>query len=132
MIAPETIKGKAELLIDFEDRLTLMDTLILCRFYRDMYPWERLEKIIEMTTGQKQDKAALRKRAAEISTLIRSFNIREGLKPEHDTLPKRFYKEMLKTGHGIKKQELETMLQEYYSFRGWRKNGFPEVTPDIP
>jgi len=132
MIAPEIIEGKAELLIDFEDRLTLMDTLILCRFYRDMYPWERLGEIIEMTTGLKQDKAALRERAAEISTLIRCFNIREGMKPEDDNLPKRFYKESLKSGHGIKKQELETMLQDYYNLRGWHKNGFPEVMPNIP
>lgn len=131
LIDPDTIKGKAELLIDFEDRLTLMDTLILCRFYRDMYPWERLGEIIQMTTGQKQDNAALRKRAAEISTLIRCFNIREGLKPEHDTLPKRFSKEMLKTGHRIKKQELETMLQEYYDLRGWHNNGFPEIMPNL-
>jgi len=131
MIAPEITKGKAELLIDFEDRLTLMDTLILCRFYRDMYPWERLGEIIEMTTGLKQDKAALRERAAEISTLIRCFNIREGMKPEDDNLPKRFYKESLKSGHGIKKQELETMLQDYYNLRGWHKNGFPEVMPNI-
>ncbi len=131
IIDPEIIKGKAELFIDFEDRLTLMDTLILCRFYRDMYPWNRLGKIIEMTTGLKQDKAALRKRASEISTLIRCFNIREGLKPEDDNLPKRFYKEILKTGHGIKKQELGTMLRDYYNLRGWQKNGFPEVMPNI-
>jgi aldehyde:ferredoxin oxidoreductase len=131
LIDPDTIKGKANIFIDFEDRLTLMDTLILCRFYRDMYPWERLGEIIEMTTGLKQDKAALHKRAAEISTLIRCFNIREGLKSEDDNLPKRFYKEMLETGHRIKKQELETMLQEYYNLRGWRKNGFPEVTPNL-
>ena len=132
MIAPEIIKGKAELLVDFEDRLTLMDTLILCRFYRDMYPWDRLGEIIEMTTGLKQDKAALRKRASEISTLIRCFNIREGLKPEDDNLPKRFYKESLKTGHGIKEEELGTMLQDYYNLRGWQKNGFPEVKPNVP
>jgi len=131
VIAPETIKGKAELLIDFEDRLTLMDTLILCRFYRDMYPWDRLGEIIEMTTGLKQDKAVLRERAAEISTLIRCFNIREGLKPEDDNLPKRFYKESLKTGHRIKKEELVTMLQDYYNLRGWHKNGLPEVKPNI-
>jgi len=131
VIAPETIKGKAELLVDFEDRLTLMDTLILCRFYRDMYPWDRLGEIIEMTTGLKQDKAALRERAAEISTLIRYFNIREGLKPEDDNLPKRFYKESLKTGHRIKKEELVTMLQDYYNLRGWHKNGLPEVKPNI-
>ncbi|MBW1728617.1 MAG: aldehyde ferredoxin oxidoreductase family protein [Deltaproteobacteria bacterium] len=132
MIAPEIIKGKAELLIDFEDRLTLMDTFILCRFYRDMYPWERLGEMVEMTTGLKQDKASLRKRAADISTLIRWFNIREGLKPEDDNLPKRFYKEMLKTGHSIKKQELQTMLQDYYNLRGWHKNGFPEIVPNVP
>jgi len=131
VIAPEIIKGKAELLIDFEDRLTLMDTFILCRFYRDMYPWERLGEIIEMTNGLKQDKAALRKRASEISTLIRCFNIREGLKPEDDNLPKRFYKESLNTGHRLKKQELGTMLRDYYNLRGWHKNGFPEVTPNI-
>jgi aldehyde:ferredoxin oxidoreductase len=131
LIAPETIKGKAELFIDFEDRLTLMDTLILCRFYRDMYPWERLGEIIQMTTGQKQDQAALKKRAAEISTLIRCFNIREGLKSEDDNLPKCFYKKMLNTEHRIKKQELETMLKEYYHLRGWRKNGFPEITPTL-
>ncbi len=132
IIDPEIIKGKAELLVDFEDRLTLMDTLILCRFYRDMYPWDRLGEIIEMTTGLKQDKAALRERAAAISTLIRSFNIREGLKPEDDNLPKRFYKESLKTGHRIKKEELGTMLQEYYNLKGWQKNGLPEVMPNIP
>ena len=131
VIAPETIKGKAELLVDFEDRLTLMDTLILCRFYRDMYPWDRLGEIIEMTTGLKQDKAALRERAAEISTLIRCFNIREGLKPEDDNLPKRFYKESLKTGHVIKEEELGTMLRDYYNLRGWHKNGVPEVKPNI-
>ncbi len=132
IIDPEIIKGKAELLVDFEDRLTLMDTLILCRFYRDMYPWDRLGEIIEMTTGLKQDKAALRERAAEISTLIRSFNIREGLKPEDDNLPKRFYKESLKTGHQIKEEELGIMLQDYYNLKGWQKNGLPEVKPNIP
>jgi len=46
--------------------------------------------------------------------------------------PNAFNKETLKTGHKIKKQELETMLQEYYNLKGWHKNGFPEVMPNIP
>jgi aldehyde:ferredoxin oxidoreductase len=37
MISPEQIAGKAELFIEFEDRLTIFDILILCRFYRDFY-----------------------------------------------------------------------------------------------
>jgi aldehyde:ferredoxin oxidoreductase len=129
MINTEVTKGKAGLLIDFEDRLTLMDALILCRFYRDIYPWDRLSRIIEMTTGLKADKAALQKIASEISTLTRCFNIREGLKPEDDNLPKRFYKEILKTGHVVKETDLAVMLKDYYTLRGWNENGVPKVKP---
>ncbi|HUT44625.1 MAG TPA: aldehyde ferredoxin oxidoreductase family protein [Desulfobacterales bacterium] len=129
MISPEVTKGKAGLLIDFEDRLALMDALILCRFYRDIYPWDRLSRIIEMTTGLKADKAALQKIASEISTLTRCFNIREGLKPEDDNLPKRFYKEILKTGHVVKETDLAVMLKDYYTLRGWNENGVPKVKP---
>jgi aldehyde:ferredoxin oxidoreductase len=46
MIPPDQIEDKAEMLIDFEDRLNIFDTLILCRFYRDLYSWEELEKTI--------------------------------------------------------------------------------------
>ncbi len=123
---PEITKGKAALLIDFEDRLILMDAFILCRFFRDIYPWDHLSRIIEMTTGLKADKAALQKIAFEISTLTRCFNIREGLKPEDDHLPKRFYKEMLNTGHIIKETDLTAMLKEYYCLRGWNENGVPK------
>ncbi len=125
-IDPDAVNGKAELLIDFEDRLILMDTLILCRFFRDIYPWNRLGQIIEMTTGLKADKTALRKIASELSSLIRRFNLREGLKPEDDRLPRRFYKEILKTGHVANETDLTVMLKDYYALRGWDENGVPE------
>jgi len=35
---PDTIKEKAEMLVDYEDRPPV-DALIFCRFYRDLYPW---------------------------------------------------------------------------------------------
>jgi len=127
MIDPEAVKGKAELFVDFEDRLTIMDTLILCRFFRDLYPWNRLEQIIQMTTGLTEDKATLQKRAAEISTLIRNFNIREGMRPEDDHLPGRFFKEILKTGHRMKEEDFEAMLMDYYRLRGWGKDGINTV-----
>jgi aldehyde:ferredoxin oxidoreductase len=131
MISPEVTKGKAELLIDFEDRLALMDAFILCRFFRDIYPWDRLSRIIEMTIGLKADKAALQKIASEISALTRCFNIREGLRPEDDHLPKRFYKEILKTGHVVKESDLAAMLKDYYTLRGWNENGVLKVKPAI-
>ena len=61
MIDPDQIEGKAELFIDFEDRLCLFDTLILCRFYRDLYPWPELSRIIHMTTGLNWGKEEIHK-----------------------------------------------------------------------
>jgi aldehyde:ferredoxin oxidoreductase len=126
LIDPDAVNGKAELLIDFEDRLILMDTLILCRFFRDIYPWARLGQIIEMTTGLKADKAALQKIATELASLTRCFNLREGLKSEGDRLPRRFFKEMLKTGHVANESDLAAMLKDYYTLRGWDEDGVPE------
>ncbi len=125
MIAPDQIEGKAEMLIDFEDRLTIFDSLILCRFYRDLYTWELLEEIIYKTTGNNATKPELRSIASNITTLIRKFNIREGLRPEHDHLPPGFYKKLRDSGRSLRPEEFHTMLKEYYSLRGWNKKGIP-------
>ena len=112
---------------DFEDRLTIFDTLILCRFYRDLYPWEQLNEIIHLTTGLEVNIKTLKEKAATISTLVRHFNIREGLKPEDDQLPKKFHRKLKKTGDIITEQELDYMLKDYYSLRGWGEEGKPEA-----
>jgi len=128
MIDPDVIEGKAELFVDFEDRLTIFDTLILCRFYRDFYPWEELEQIIYSVTGSKTNKKVLKSIASGITNLVRNFNIREGLKLEDDQLPKRLYKESLKTGHKIKQDDLEFMRTDYYRLRGWDQSGRPPAS----
>lgn len=125
MIAADTVQGKAEMLIDFEDRLTIFDTLILCRFYRDLYPWEELQKVIELVTGLDASKESLRTRAAAISVMTRRFNLREGLTIENDRLPKRFLKEALPSGHSLSSEEMDHMLGDYYRLRGWDEQGVP-------
>jgi len=128
MIDPDAIEGKAGLFVDFEDRLTIFDSLILCRFYRDLYPWEQLKEIIYSVTGIKADQKTLQDKASDISTLVRRFNIREGLKPEDDRLPKSLHRELQKTGQVITEEELEFMLRDYYRIRGWDEiNFFPET-----
>ena len=123
MTPADSVEGKAELLVDFEDRLTIFDTLILCRFYRDLYTWEELEKIISLATGMPASREDLRAKAAGISSMTRKFNLREGLKPEDDRLPKRLHREALPTGQAITGEEMERMLHEYYRARGWSENG---------
>jgi aldehyde:ferredoxin oxidoreductase len=125
MIPPAQIEGKAELLLDFEDRLTIFDTLVLCRFYRDVYPWEELETAIRLVTGLPSSKAELRRVASRIADQTRRFNLREGLLPEDDRLPKRLHREALPSGHSFPEEELETMLADYYRLRGWDERGVP-------
>ncbi len=127
MIPPEQIEGKAEMLVDYEDRLNIFDTLTLCRFYRDLYTWEELEKSIEMVTGEKTTQESLRARAAHVATMTRKFNIQEGFTAADDRLPKRLHKEVLPEGGSLSEAEMEHMLQDYYRLRGWDSAGIPVV-----
>jgi aldehyde:ferredoxin oxidoreductase len=85
---------------------------------------------VKGVTGIKADKKKLKEMSANISNIVRRFNIREGLKREDDRLPKRLHREALKGGHRISEAELEKMVSDYYRLRGWDEQGNPE-TPDI-
>jgi aldehyde:ferredoxin oxidoreductase len=120
MIEPDQIEGKAELFIDFEDRLCLHDTLILCRFYRDLYPWPELARIVHLSTGLNWGKEEIQKMTNRVISLARSFNLREGMTESQDSLPMRFHKEVLpESGKVISEAELQRMVRDYYRLRGW-------------
>ncbi len=125
LIPADQIEDKAEMLIDYEDRLNVFDTLTLCRFYRDLYTWEELEKTITLVTGRETTKEDLRQTAAYIATMTRQFNIQEGFEAEDDRLPKRIHKEALPEGGSLTEADMEHMLQDYYRLRGWDSNGIP-------
>ncbi|MBW1648468.1 MAG: aldehyde ferredoxin oxidoreductase family protein [Deltaproteobacteria bacterium] len=126
MIPADQIAGKAELFLDFESRLTIFDTLILCRFYRDYYTWENLTEAIERVTGLDASQEALKKRALALATLIRRFNLQEGMTPADDRLPKFLHKPLTDTGKVITEAEMETMLADYYRLHGWDEFGIPK------
>ena len=128
MIPPDQINEKADLFLDFEDRLTLFDTLTLCRFYRDIYTWEGLGDMIHALTGFDGDKTTLQNNAKSVTNIVRQFNLREGLQPEDDRLPKGLYRELKNTKNPLTQKELEQMLQDYYRLRGWNTKG--ELAPD--
>ncbi|MBA4394320.1 MAG: aldehyde:ferredoxin oxidoreductase, partial [Desulfobacca sp.] len=120
MIDPDQIEGKAEMFIDFEDRLILFDTLILCRFYRDLYPWPELSRIIHMTTGLTWGKEEIQKMTNRVVSLCREFNLREGMTPDQEALPPRFHKEALpESGKVITEADLHHMMKDYFRLRGW-------------
>ena len=120
MMDPDQIEGKAEMVIDFEDRHTLFDSLIVCRFFRDLYPWDILSLIIRGTTGMDLDRKQLQRLAWNITNKAREFNLREGMSKADDTLPKRFFEEKLEdSGKVLLKSDFTRMLSDYYSLKGW-------------
>lgn len=124
MVDPEQIEGKAATFVQWEDRLTLFDTFILCRFFRDLYQWGELAIIIESVTGLKLTEDDMREVARNVTDDTRCFNLQEGLTIADDQLPKRFYKEMLpETSQLITSDQMDQLLREYYDARGWDKQG---------
>lgn len=121
MADPGQASGKAELFADFEDRLTIHDCLIVCRFYRDLLGWSELTRLANMATGFNFTTESLREVAGQVLERVREFNRRCGFTARDDTLPPRLVKEPLEdSGARLTREELEVMLAEYYAHRGWR------------
>ncbi|HUW65822.1 MAG TPA: aldehyde ferredoxin oxidoreductase family protein [Spirochaetia bacterium] len=126
VIAPDAIEGKAALYLEFEDRLTIFNTLILCVFYRDLYLWPQLQEIIRLITGVEYSELQLKKMAGDIITLTRLINLREGIGSTADTLPRRLLTEPLpEGGDRLTGKELSYMVSDYYRLRGWDEGGVP-------
>jgi len=126
LIDPDRIDGKAKMFTEWEDRLTIFDSLILCRFYRDLYQWDELSTMIQATTGMTLNIQGMRNIAAVTLDNIRRFNLREGLTPEDDRIPGRFFREALpETGKIITENQMKQLLTEYYRERGWDEKGEP-------
>ncbi len=111
IVDPEVIEGKAAIFCEWDDRLTIFDTFVLCRFFRDLYQWEELATILEGVVGIRFEVAALRKIAENVTDNIGRFNLREGLQAADDHLPKRFNREALpQTGKAITEAQMTIML----------------------
>ena len=119
MIDPNQIEGKAEMFIDFEDRLTLFDAMILCKFYRDLYPWELLGEMISAATGIDGSKDNLATIAGNIALKAREFNLREGMTAADETLPKAFHKKLEDSGKVITESEIGQLMEDYQTLRNW-------------
>ncbi len=119
IIAPEQIKNKAKLLIEYEDRLTIYDTLILCRFFRDIVYYDELNAIFKSLTGLDYNENDFRRIAKNITDMAREFNLREGMKqPEDDMLPEIFFKTPYDE-KSLTKEEYKKLLKDYYELKDW-------------
>lgn len=83
-------------------------------------------KLYNTVTGLNLTDKDVMRIGERVINLEHAYNIREGWSRKDDTLPERFLKETLPEGPAKGQVvNLEPMLDEYYSLRGWNNSGLP-------
>lgn len=128
-------EGKGKLTMWNQDiRTVTLDCAPMCAFLLDMvFPataCQNTAALMEAVTGLSLTPEQVQQVGERVNNLARAFNVREGFTRADDTFPERLMTEPLKAGgskgHMISRQDLDQMLDEYYSLRGWDvKTGKP-------
>jgi aldehyde:ferredoxin oxidoreductase len=126
-----------ESMVNERDTKILTDSMIVCHFTWH-FPLSREQKIklVNGATGLNCDSEKVSTFGQRVETLIRLFNIREGITRADDILPPKFWqketigpsKDMMSF---IDREDFEKSLDMYYALRGWNAWGIPtEATID--
>ena len=122
------IPEEARVVKDYEDAFGIFDALSGCKFMGMVLTGDDWADLIQSLLGYEFTEADFRLTGERIYNLERAFNIREGLTRADDTLPKRLLEDPLPDGPAEGQTvDLEPMLNAYYHYRGWDKNGRPTI-----
>jgi len=126
-------EGKALMAYNSANWSAVCDSMIVCRFCEGVHGVtvnKDHAALVNLTVGWDTTPEELTDVGRRIHTLERSFNCREGLRRQDDTLPYRFMNEEIPSGNSkglrTKPEELQQMLDEYYELRGWDSDGVPK------
>jgi len=127
-------KGRGKLVREIEDLYTIIDSMIVCKFSRGVYPdaFGDLAKYYTLDTGIAMTPQELQKTGERINNLGRLINIREGFTRKDDHLPPKVMNvpipdEGVSKGAHVTQAELDLLLDDYYETRGWTKEGVPTI-----
>ena len=126
-VDPVETKGKAELVKAFQDITAVVDSVGMCLFTTFALTINEVSELFNAATGLNYTVDDLMLIGERIWNLERLFNIREGLNPKEDTLPKRLLETPVAEGpnKGMVSR-LDILLPEYYKVRGWSEEGLIE------
>jgi len=127
-------KGKARLVKLHQDMASTLDSTGVCYFFAIRYYVDPVveatptgfRKFLNAITGADYSQEEIEKAGERIFNAERMFNVRAGMSRIDDSLPPRFTHEPMPEGpsKGMV-AHLEELLDDYYSHRGWDKNGIP-------
>jgi aldehyde:ferredoxin oxidoreductase len=122
----DEIKGKPELVIQFQDLTAALDATGSCLFTTFGIGAEELAEMLSALTGISYTTEEFMTCGARIWNLERLWNLRAGLSAKDDVLPPRLTNEPILTGASKGEvSRVPEMLPEYYALRGWDANGVP-------
>ncbi len=130
---PFSEEGKALLVKQLQDYMTMFNSLKMCRFFIRIQTSTILEWL-NMVTNLDFDAQTLMLTGERISNLKRMCNVRLGVPVKDDTLPDRITKDKRNTGGSPDYlPNIELMTSEYYAVRGWSESGvpLPEKTAEL-
>ncbi len=129
LVDRDSTEGKADLVILFQNLSAAMDSMVVCRFTNFAWTVDDYADMLAAGTGLPIDGKELLRIGSRIWNLERLFNNREGFTKKDDLLPPRFSTPLPDGGSRKRVSHSEEMLPEYYSLRGWDKEGNP--TPKL-
>ena len=126
-------EGKPAFAVRSQHFTAVGDSLVLCRFTGErglgLFLNEEYARAVSAVTGWDLSVEELEGIGERIVNLERCFNVREGTRREHDTLPWKVLAEPIPDGASkgayCPPEELDAMLDEYYRLRGWTSEGIP-------
>ena len=123
-----TTEFKPEIVKSQQDYHCLVNCSGLCLFAAFTLSLEQIAPLFASLTGI--DSFASGERlllaAERVNNLVRLFNLREGLTPDHDSLPERFKTDALPDGPCRGEVvDVSGLVRTYYTVRGWSAEGKP-------
>ena len=120
-------EGKAEQVAKTENQISALDSSGLCLFLNSGATYDDYIAEFNSATGMNLSMDDFVTAGERIWNLERLFNLRAGITPADDTLPKRMLEDPIPSGprKGMVSR-LDEMLPEYYDLRGWPE-GIPSA-----
>ncbi len=129
MVERSALEGKGIIVAHLQNYLAALDTLVKCDFAQYGITGETYCQMLEAALGRPFDTTRLMALGERIWNQVRLFNLREGFTRADDSLPKRFSEEPLPEGpyqgEKISGADLDRLLDDYYTARGWDSAGRP-------
>jgi aldehyde:ferredoxin oxidoreductase len=112
--------GKARIVKEIQDAWSIIDSMLYCKFGGYAITLPVIARAYSAATGRDVSSEDLRMIGERIYNITRLVNLREGMSPAEDDLPRRLLDETVAEGPSVGQTvDLKTMLEEYYTVRGW-------------